>query len=524
MPRVCQLLTVPHKHLKLTALKFFRSCLNLSVSASFFQSEIINHGVFAAILDIVYETMPRDNLLNSACLELFDFIKRENIKGVMIHVVETHREKLEKITYVDTFATLVQRYDQMEEYSSTQENAQPPAGSTLYSQTDEEIAQHQRAAAVGGRWQGVKEMDAAEEEYFNASDDEDDIDVDLSPYVADTSDLGPESITPEDIEKEKETLLAQRADATTSISPININGSASPIVKQLVDYPDDEDEDDEDQDQDQDQDQNDEHVSEETDSAHPTPSTSGEATPTYEAMDTSGNTPQPDTPTSSRPSTPAALATPPPERLSEKRRREEDEDDDELGKLSSGIKRRNSSTGPKGTSNVPSASPTPTMGMVTRKRGASLGNANASPSSAGAGSGPAAGGKKIAIHIASGPKGRSTSAGSGIQLQQQQPKGKMGLRSSVSGGFKKSGEEIGVGESFLVVGGKEEKMEGESEVKKGDGEEEKENKEESSKTEDEKMEPQSVEGKAVNANADTAATATATAGGDGAADAETSND
>lgn len=37
---------------------------------------MIKNKLFEPILNIVIETMPRDNLLNSACLEFFEFIKR----------------------------------------------------------------------------------------------------------------------------------------------------------------------------------------------------------------------------------------------------------------------------------------------------------------------------------------------------------------------------------------------------------------------------------------------------------------
>lgn len=110
--------------------------------------------------------MPRDNLLNSACLELFEFIKRENIKPIILHIVEKYREKLKDITYVDTFQNLILRYDQMQGYN-------PDMDTTLFSQDDETPTRTQ--VNGGQRWQGVKEMDAAEEEYFNTSDDEEDI-------------------------------------------------------------------------------------------------------------------------------------------------------------------------------------------------------------------------------------------------------------------------------------------------------------------------------------------------------------
>lgn len=125
-----------------------------------------HNNTFGLILDIVYETMPRDNLLNSACLELFDFIKRENIKPFILHVVEKYREKLEDIVYVDTFQSLILRYEQMQGYGAE-------ADSALFSQ--DEGSTPRRMPLNGQRWQGVKEMDATEEEYFNTSDDEDEV-------------------------------------------------------------------------------------------------------------------------------------------------------------------------------------------------------------------------------------------------------------------------------------------------------------------------------------------------------------
>jgi hypothetical protein len=147
----------------LVALKFFRTLISLQ--DTFYQALMTHNNTFGLILDIVYETMPRDNLLNSACLELFEFIKRENIKPFILHVVEKYREKLENITYVDTFQNLILRFDQMQGYGAE-------ADSTLFSQDD---STPRRLPLNGQRWQGVKELDAAEEEYFNTSDDEDEV-------------------------------------------------------------------------------------------------------------------------------------------------------------------------------------------------------------------------------------------------------------------------------------------------------------------------------------------------------------
>lgn len=113
--------------------------------------------------------MPRDNLLNSACLELFEFIKRENIKMLVQHLVETYREKLQVITYVDTFQNLILRYDQMHEPPTTQEL------DNSFTSVDSETPGRHMSMVNGGKWgQGLKEADADEEAYFNGSDDEDD--------------------------------------------------------------------------------------------------------------------------------------------------------------------------------------------------------------------------------------------------------------------------------------------------------------------------------------------------------------
>ncbi|KAK9859560.1 hypothetical protein MYU51_013655 [Penicillium brevicompactum] len=198
-PRVTQLLQVPQKHLKLAALKFFRTLISLQ--DTFYQALMTHNNTFGLILDIVCETMPRDNLLNSACLELFEFIKRESIKPFILHVVEKYREKLESITYVDTFQTLISKNEQLQGYGAE-------ADSALFSQ--DEGNESRRNRVNGQRWQGAREMDAAEEEYFNTSDDEDEIKW------------------PQD-----------NAPGATGAS----NGS-SPAAKSLVDYPDDDDEED----------------------------------------------------------------------------------------------------------------------------------------------------------------------------------------------------------------------------------------------------------------------------------------
>ena len=278
--RISQLLSAPQKHLRLTALKFFRQCIGLQ--DEHYNRQLMSHRQFGPILNIVYETMPRDNLLNSACLELFEFIRRENLKPLIRHLAEEYGERLQEITYVDTFKALLTRYHQM---------MHPETDMTLFDQGSVgAVNSNQQSNANGNqRWQGMKDMDADEEAYFNTSDDED------------------------ELQQDNRDASVQRLKGQQALA----NGVASsPMLKALVDYPDDED----------------------------------------DLMDTS-TTPAPSRPIHILPSSPSTtsserpqlapspvLSNLPLERLSEKRRREEDSDEDELGKLSvkTSNKRRNS--------------------------------------------------------------------------------------------------------------------------------------------------------------------------------------
>lgn len=113
--------------------------------------------------------MSRNNLVNSACLEFFEFIRKENVKPVISHIVETYPEKLKQITYVDTFGNYIIRYEQTQGFASVSD--------TSYLDTDEDTPKRPDIGR-GSRWDnGVKDLDSTEEEYFNTSDDEEEISV-----------------------------------------------------------------------------------------------------------------------------------------------------------------------------------------------------------------------------------------------------------------------------------------------------------------------------------------------------------
>ncbi|EGC44889.1 DUF625 domain-containing protein [Histoplasma capsulatum var. duboisii H88] len=340
---------------QLTALKFFRTLISLQ--DTFYVAQMTHNNIFELILNIVYETMPRDSLLNSACLDLFEFVKRENIKTIIVHVVENYRDILKNITYVDTFQNLILRYDQLQGYGVAPDV-------TLFSQ-DESVGTPRMLINGGQRWHGVREMDAAEEEYFDTSDDEEDevcfssreFKHDEWEGVGEEHDMSVKfsqahsyrdgtSVLIVDCQQDKpQRMDATATNANANVSPptaIAVNGSASPIVKPLVDYPDDDDEEDV--------------MDINVQSQQPQQT---ELQPSDSLASSIGQSEQlrPQTQTQSEPTSTtspdrSATLSPrlPPYRYTEKRRREEDDDDDELVKLSSGTKRRSSSLSSIGSS------------------------------------------------------------------------------------------------------------------------------------------------------------------------------
>lgn len=284
--RVTQLLQAPQKPLKLTALKFFRTCIALQ--DPFYTTQVTARSeAFDAILDIVIETMPRDNLLNSACLEMFEHVRKETIKPVILHLGQNYRLKLQDITYVDTFQGILVKYDQLT-------NEHDP-DLILFSNDNEDVQANRRQ--MTNQW-ALQDMEAEQEAYFNTSDDEED---------EAASDIAHRQPSSDRMQWQKRRQRSEPA-----------NPGASPVQKPLVDYPD-EDEDDV------------------TDAKKEIMTPKTPLTPDSEKenpMDSKSRKLQP---------SPDLKEDTPPERLAEKRRRQGEDDEDELDKLTT-VKRRNSSS------------------------------------------------------------------------------------------------------------------------------------------------------------------------------------
>lgn len=108
--RVLVLMRSKHTFLVLSALRFMRKIIALK--DEFYNRYIIKGNLFAPVVDAFLRNNSRYNLLDSAILELFEFIKLEDIKSLWLHVVEQFGKVLDEVDYVQTFKALRVRYEQ----------------------------------------------------------------------------------------------------------------------------------------------------------------------------------------------------------------------------------------------------------------------------------------------------------------------------------------------------------------------------------------------------------------------------
>jgi len=127
LKRILVLLRSKHQFLALSALRFLRKTLSLKeetynkyiVKANLFE---VKANLFEYVVEALKSNGARYNILNSAIIELFDFIRSEDVKSLMTYVIETFYADLEKFNYVRTFKDLKLRYDQNKEKPASQDS------------------------------------------------------------------------------------------------------------------------------------------------------------------------------------------------------------------------------------------------------------------------------------------------------------------------------------------------------------------------------------------------------------------
>ncbi|KAI8807911.1 component of IIS longevity pathway SMK-1-domain-containing protein [Cladochytrium replicatum] len=164
--KVVLLLKSNEQYLRLSALRVLRKCVGMK--DEFYNRYLLKNDVFGPVLSAFEETKGRNNLLNSACLELFEFVRKENIKSLTQHLVQTHRKAIEGVEYVETFKGILLRYDQNSEAKKVNGHDAHDHESGTSGHKDDKVA-------AKGR-DGYSRVDHDEEAYFNDAGDDDDDD------------------------------------------------------------------------------------------------------------------------------------------------------------------------------------------------------------------------------------------------------------------------------------------------------------------------------------------------------------
>ncbi|XP_006755247.1 PREDICTED: serine/threonine-protein phosphatase 4 regulatory subunit 3B [Myotis davidii] len=100
----------------LRALRLMRKIIGLKDEV--YNRYIIEGNLFEPVVNAFLDNGTRYNMLNSAVIELFEYIKVENIKSLLLHVVEKFYKRLEWIEYVPTFKSMKFNYEQEKDRKS----------------------------------------------------------------------------------------------------------------------------------------------------------------------------------------------------------------------------------------------------------------------------------------------------------------------------------------------------------------------------------------------------------------------
>ncbi|CAG9464867.1 unnamed protein product [Pedinophyceae sp. YPF-701] len=142
--------------LVLAAVRFVRSVVGLK--DEFYLRYITRNNLLEPLVELFLQNGERYNLLNSAILELFDFIRKENIKTLLMHIGQTFLPQLEQVSYVETFTQLRNKLEQL---NYTESRTAPGQG-----------APADAALALERRRRDDRALDKDEEDYFEGGDDE----------------------------------------------------------------------------------------------------------------------------------------------------------------------------------------------------------------------------------------------------------------------------------------------------------------------------------------------------------------
>ncbi|GAA6046560.1 hypothetical protein JCM3770_006209 [Rhodotorula araucariae] len=238
-----------HTHLRLAALRFLRACV--ARNDDFYNRFLVKHDLVRPVLDTADEEKDKDNLLGSACLDFFEYLRTSNAKALLNHLMDRSGDVVRRLAKgsgatppLRTFEALIARWDMNNEpppltlVSGSAGSEGAAAGSSAGATSSSMQRQHSTPG-----WTPRRELE--EESYFNTSDDEDDGSAPPATVPAETAALLAAASFGSSRRKREPTSHPDRPD---SASPKRAKLEIKPLAVDklpLVDYADDDDDDEE---------------------------------------------------------------------------------------------------------------------------------------------------------------------------------------------------------------------------------------------------------------------------------------
>lgn len=171
--RVVTLFQSQHKFLVLAALRVVRKFV--SSKEEFNYRYIIKNGILGSVVALL-DANRQYNMLNSAILELFEFIRTENISCLINNVVEHHWDVLQQHNYVATFQMLKARYDPGSSGGGNKSVAGGPATSSInmLAMMNSATNNASSSAAASRSRKDARALDEDEEQWYDQDDEEED--------------------------------------------------------------------------------------------------------------------------------------------------------------------------------------------------------------------------------------------------------------------------------------------------------------------------------------------------------------
>lgn len=163
--KVIRLVRRRERWLVVAAIRFVRTCIGMK--DDFYTRYLTRNGVFDPIWTVFFENGDRYNLLNSTVLEMVEYIRKENVKGLISFLIEHYSARFEDHDYVETFRQLKVKYEQCQEATE--------GGQDGVNNTSAAGAGPNRVGPVGNRRRrrDERDLDRDEEDYFSEADGED---------------------------------------------------------------------------------------------------------------------------------------------------------------------------------------------------------------------------------------------------------------------------------------------------------------------------------------------------------------